>query len=1178
MNARPIVVPDDTKRRQRLASDPEASVWVGANAGSGKTWVLSRRVMRLLLAGTPPSRILCLTFTKAAAATMSNRVFQELAKWAVADDASLAAALADVTGGPVGAAEQARARRLFAAAIETPGGLKIQTIHGFCERILQQFPLEADLAGNFEILDEASERELVAAARSDVLIAAASETEDGRLARAFATVMSAGGEFGFLAALDELVRQRDAFRETYRTVEIGDFGRIETTLAAALDLPPGDTPAKAEAEILVSPAFPGSYLSTLVDALRATGKVSDLEIAERFETALSASDPAARTAAWTSAFFTRGGEPRSEAKFGTKAVRDGLPDLGDRFRHECERLAAIRDRLAAHRTLTASLALIVLGDAVVASYERAKRARGALDFDDLIGRTADLLSRSDAAQWVQYKLDQGIDHILVDEAQDTSPRQWHVVRQLAQEFFVGATARSGRTVFAVGDEKQSIYSFQGAAPREFAANREHFGAAAVAAGETFRAVPLDLSFRSTPDVLAAVDRVFADPMLRAGMTGDGGWQDHTAVRDRDPGLVEIWPPVLPVPVAEPEDWTAPVDSLTGEAPVLVLARRIADEIGRLTAPGYRLPGTGRRVRPKDVLILVRKRGPFVEAMNRILKERGIPVAGADRLVLTDHIAVMDLIALGRFVLLPQDDLSLAELLKSPLFGWTDDHLFEIAGRRESRRTTLWRALAERAPLDPVAGAAYERLRAWRARADLVPPYEFFAHILSAEGGRRAFAERLGPEAEDVLDEFLARALAYDDLEAPSLAGFLHALEAAPPEIKREMDEARDEVRVMTVHGAKGLEAAVVFLVDGGGKPAAAGHAPKLARVAAPGPDGAAPLLVWCPDKQARCGAVARALDRWKREAEEEYRRLLYVGMTRAADILYVVAHAGPSGLDDACWYRSIERALAGPEASPVHGPEGTVIATRWRASDHPPVPPADETGPGPASAGDDVLPDWVGRPAPPSEAAMALRPSKALAEAETRDGPPSFPARSAFEAALTPESSELRRGRIVHKLLEILPGLVAEERRPAAERFVGAVLSDDEAEIRRALVDEVFGVLDHPDFASAFAPGSRAEVAIAGELTGSEGRRYAVSGQIDRLAVGPDEVLVVDYKTNRDPPLAADAIPRDYVAQMAVYRQVLARLFPGRRIRAVILWTARPALAEVPAEAMDAVLATLSVS
>ncbi|NLH80672.1 MAG: UvrD-helicase domain-containing protein, partial [Phyllobacteriaceae bacterium] len=667
-------------------TDPAASAFVSANAGSGKTYVLTRRVIRLLLAGADPGRILCLTFTKAAAANMSNKVFETLGAWAIADDATLRGAIAEsegVAAETIPARRLARARRLFAEAIETPGGLKIQTIHAFCESVLKQFPLEADLGGGFEILEDRAQRDLVARARESVLVEASAAGPTDPLGRALAEVLAAGGEAGFAKALGTLVAAREEWRAWLR--EAGDVAAAIADLADLLGVDLRLDDAALVAEMLVSPEFPPAFLAELAAAWGASSS-NDQKQAERAAVARDLSlSPEDRLAGWRDLFFTATGPRKS---FATKKVADAFPDLAERAARETSRLDRLADARAGLATLAATAALLRLGDRVIGRYEAAKRTRSAVDFDDLVGRTADLLSIRSAAAWVQFKLDEGIDHILVDEAQDTNPRQWRIVRGLAEEFFAGEGARrTDRTIFAVGDEKQSIYSFQGAAPEIFASSRGDFAMAAKGAAKPFETIGLKMSFRSVPAVLTAVDAVFDDAEVKRRILSDpADYIAHTALRERAPGRVEVWPMELPETLEEPEDWTAPLDRATTAQPHMRLARRIADEIAHLTAPDFRLPGTGAPVARRDVLILVRKRGPFVDAMNRVLGERGIPVAGQDRLRLTDHVAVLDLLALARALAMPEDDLSLACALKSPLLGLDDDDLTTIAAGRGARES------------------------------------------------------------------------------------------------------------------------------------------------------------------------------------------------------------------------------------------------------------------------------------------------------------------------------------------------------------------------------------------------------------------------------------------------------------------------------------------------------------
>ena len=1170
MTTHRFTVPDETTARQRRASDPATSAWVSANAGSGKTFVLSRRVIRILLSGTPASRLLCLTFTKAAAATMSNRIFQVLGSWTQMDDDTLAAEIADLEGakGRIAPERLMRARRLFAEAIEAPGGLKIQTIHAFCESILQQFPLEADLGGNFEVLDDRTGRDLIEAARDRVLIEASGRDADPELKAALDTVLATVGEFGLDGALRSVVAARGRIRRWMREAE--DLPGMIADVARTLGVRDGDTDAALVAEMLSSPNFPDGHLSALA-ATMATGKATDLKQAEQLALARdTAYPPEARLDAWWSVFFTKGGTPKAATTLATKAVKDAHPDFLDRAALEVARLEGLADRRAALETLVTTAALLRLGDRMIGRYEAAKKARGALDFDDLVGRTVDLLSRSDAAAWVQYKLDKGIDHVLVDEAQDTSPDQWEIVRGLTSEFFVGETARTARrTLFAVGDEKQSIYSFQGAAPDAFSGSRRDFAKAAEAGERPFDDVSLYLSFRSTTAVLSAVDEVFKDATLCGRLLSDPrDYVPHTAARETAPGLVEIWQMIRAEKVDPPTDWTAPIDRATAAAPWMRLAQAIADEIERLRSPEVRLEGTGLPVSAKDIIVLVRKRGAFVEAMNRVLKERGVPVAGQDRLTLSDHIAVADLLSLARALVLPEDDLSLAEALKSPLLEATDDDLVRIAATR-AESESLDAALTRHAATDPRLAAMAERLAHWRDLAARVPAFELFTEILSADGARKRFVARLGSEADDVLDEFLALALVADRGAAPSLARFVEGLTTDAPEIKRELDETRDEVRVMTVHGAKGLEAPIVFLVDPGSPPASARHDPKLVALDVPGkPPGAAQALVWSRGS-ADPQAIAERRLAHREAAGDEYLRLLYVAMTRAADRLYVCGHTGTRGPDAGCWHALVEKALRPTSEIETLDDGGEIL--RWRRGPSGPLTAEEKAKAAPPER--HALPPWIDRAPPQAPEPRRLVPSDA---GETAPPSPVGPTR-AIGVGETSGDLELLRGTLTHRLLERLPDLPPETRPRAAERFAATRGGRLPPEIREAMVEEALAVLADPAFAAVFGPGSRAEVPIVGRLTTTRGEEIEVSGRIDRLAVADDTVWIVDHKTDRlrsaDP-----TVSEAYVAQTALYRVLISRLYPGRDVRCALLWTALPRLEEIAPARLDAALRRLSIS
>ncbi|WP_417693970.1 double-strand break repair helicase AddA [Roseibium sp.] len=1155
-------IPQLTRERQEKASQPEASAWVSANAGSGKTFVLSRRVVRLLLAGTDPSRLLCLTFTKAAAAEMATRVFRILGDWVTLEDDRLADELEEIEGQRPNAARLAMARRLFARALETPGGLKIQTIHGFCEALLHQFPLEANVAGHFTVLDERIASELMGEARDSVLRKAEADPSS-TYGRALNTVIALMSDGGLDKGLNELISSRDALR---RWLE--DAGGLETALAAlarSLGIDSSVTLEDLEARILLECPIDRNAALAYREALSEGGK-TDVQRGDDLVAAFTPPDPAAFKARWLPIFFTAAMAPRK--KLATGKIADKYAAMVEALLDEQTRLETLLKDRAGIVTFQGTAALLTLAHGVTERYEAAKARQGFLDFEDLVVRTATMLSRSDAAQWVQYKLDQGLDHILVDEAQDTSPRQWQVVQSLAEEFFSGSGASDKlRTIFAVGDEKQSIYSFQGAVPAYFDEMRRSFAQRSSQADRLFHSVDLQLSFRSTGDVLGAVDKVFATQTAHKGLSQELKAPVHEALR-KDPGIVDLWPLEQPAVVEEPQDWREPLDRIGGDSPMIRVARRIARTIRDWMDQGEADPG--------DVMVLLRKRGPFVDALNRELKLLNVPAAGSDRLVLTDHIAVKDLAALGRFLLLPEDDLSLAAVLKSPLLGLDDEALFGLVERQDyskPRSGTLWQCLQRKAGQDPKLKQVQEQLEVWRSRADFMPPFEFYARLLSGDGGRMAFRQRLGVEVDDVLDEFLALTMNFEQVGTPGLEGFLAWMSAAPTQIKRELSTTNGLVRIMTVHGSKGLEAKIVILVDTCSAPVHSQHDPAFLPVERGSL--APPALLWLPTKADRLELHQAGLEGLQDAQREEYRRLLYVALTRAEDRLVVCGWEPARGPAEDCWYSLVANALK-PEATEQQDATGEVMAWRWQqakaAAAAPATPARAFSGEAAGRAAPSPMPPWLTTPVQAYQRPTRLQPSKAFEAMEDKQGVELVPAINRLSARRQPGNWPLERGRLLHKLLEILPDLPEGDRRAAAERFVGRCLDPAFKMHEAALLGDVQAILTSPDLAPVFHSDSRAEVSLVGTVTAADGKTVAVSGQIDRLLVRDDEVLIVDYKTNQVPPETADLVPLEYRAQLAVYRRLLQDIYPDRPVRAALLWTATPSLMMVEEALLDETL------
>jgi ATP-dependent helicase/nuclease subunit A len=1149
----PRPIPEAVRAAQKRASDPDASAFVSANAGSGKTHVLVQRVIRLLLAGVPPEKILCITFTKAAAANMAERVFSTLGHWITLDDVALDAAIREVGIPHPNARLRKEARKLFASALETPGGLKVQTIHALCTRLLQQFPFEANVPARFAVLDDRDQAEMMERANLKVFLEASRDPQSAT-GRALLTAMASAADVTFKDVVREACLSRDHFMRW--TDAAGNAELAAAQAATALGVSADDKIEDVEREILDGPFLPRRRWQDIADVLD-TGAKTDQKQADQLREASKFSG-SAEVDEYLNVFLTDDRAPRASVI--TKGFAKDNPSIAHLFGAECQRLTALIEKRRALAIRDRTWALLHIATAAAANYRREKNERGLLDYEDLIDKTLAMLDRVSSG-WVHYKLDRGVDHVLIDEAQDTSPKQWDIVAHLIEEFTSGAGARDGltRTIFAVGDEKQSIFSFQGAAPREFDERRRTLRKKFEDAGLKFDPVSFTYSFRSGPAILQSVDHVFRDPQIYGSIHAENAYPVHESLSDAGPSLIEFWDLAEPDKRNDIEGWRAPFDGVSVTSPEVKLSRRIQAEIKRLIESGTLTGHEGgrRRLRYGDVLILVRRRGNTFDAVIQALKHANIPVAGADRLKLTEHIAIIDLMNLADALLLPLDDLALAVALKSPLFGLNDDDLFELAHERKgSLRHALSRHAADGARFKDVDS----RLRQCERRFTEDTPFGFYAWLLGGDGGRKRFLRRLGHEANDALDEFLELALSYERKAPASLQGFVAWLRAADTEVKRDMEISRDEVRVMTVHGAKGLEASVVFLVDTTTSPS---DTQRLRLIHLPDSKGGK-VVVWAGRKADDPAPVAQARAAMLGETEDEYRRLLYVAMTRAADRL-IVGGCMPGNMNTVrrnSWYDLVDKGLtqSGLKEQVVETPDGPVKRFS-RATDAPPAAGQPEV---PARTAPDGLPDWLVAPLPArAPADNLLRPSDASGAVRgARSG----------ESVLE-RSRAMQRGTLVHRLLQSLPDVAAPRRRDAALVFLARNALGWSAPEREELATQVLGLIEDPRFAAVFAGGSRAEVSIVGrlELPG----RPLVSGQIDRLVVREDEVLIVDFKTNHSPPTDPAKAPPVYVRQLALYRAVLRKLYAQRRVRAALLWTETPEFMEISAPALDAALASL---
>jgi ATP-dependent helicase/nuclease subunit A len=1130
----------DPNVQQGKASRPDHSVWVTASAGTGKTKVLTDRILRLLLPdadgrpGTKPSKILCLTYTKAGAGEMAIRLSNTLTKWAIAPEEDLRAELKKLQNREPGQPDLDKARQLFAEVADTPGGIKILTIHSFCQSVLGRFPLEAGIPPYFRPLQETDAAALLQQAR-DTILKKAEENKNSPLASALDRLARAVDEKSFFELIRSIAKERGQLE---RVMQSGADG-VYKKLCGRLSVPPGREPEDMLKDACHSAAFDEPGLRAACRALAAsTGKSEPAWSATMQQWLDKKETRTAEFESWEKIFLTGKGTARIK-DFPTKGVAQKFPDCIPVLRQESERLAHLADRMNAAASALLTRDLLILGNEIVALYQSLKLGQAALDFDDLIFMTCALLEGR--AEWVLYKLDDGIDHILVDEAQDTNPEQWKIVKALAKEFTAGAGAsETERTIFVVGDEKQSIYSFQRAAPREFHHMRGWLSEKINDAEKKWDDVPMSISFRSTKSVLQAVDATFATPAMQDGVSES--IIEHISHRRGQAGLVELWPLFETPETEDIAPWEPPVEITGFETGAAKLAAHIAKTIrGWMDDSNATLPARNRRIRAGDVMILFRTRNTLFRQVAKALKDEKIPISGADRMILNDQISVQDLFVCAEFALQPMDDLNLACLLKSPLIGISEEELFELAHPRTDK---LWPALQS---------SKHKNIVAYLntiLKNTALGPFDFLTAILQnpcpadERSGLRAMQKRLGRDIMEPLDELLNAALDFESDNPPSLQLFLHRQSRGATEVKREMDESGDFVRLMTIHGAKGLQAPIIILPDTT-RAVRGGNSKAERRLLWPDKTGFETPL-WSPRAPEGYEEYDAALDAIEAEQDKEYRRLLYVAMTRAEDRLYLAGCSGTRQPLPDSWFFAMRAGLESLSDTELLA-DGTLHLENKQLAGKEPDRKDEKTE---KTGNTEAPPSWLFTQAEPERPATPpLRPSKSEEPEQTINSP------------LQPDNiHRFRRGTLTHKLLQFLPAHSKEKRANAAREFLNRYAQDLPEKIRSDIAKETLQILGHPDFAAVFDPGSLAEVPVTGLLDDNR----VVSGQIDRLLITDNEILIVDYKTNRPPPTRAEDVPVLYRNQMNAYAAILAKIYPGRTISCALLWTDGPTLMKLP--------------
>jgi ATP-dependent helicase/nuclease subunit A len=1061
---------------QRTASDPKVSAWVSASAGTGKTKILSDRVLRLLLADNDPEKILCMTYTNSASAEMSDRLFKTLSNWVAASDEDLTKALIDLNGEIPDDKTRIRARQLFALVLEAKGGMKIMTFHSFCQSLLKRFPIEAGVSPYFDVADDACSAELLNKAARQAF-------NNPVLKEAFRTLADYLDDQSLKKLLDNMVKDAFLLRESFESFP--DKKQFEAQLRSRLNIDAAFPPVCLIKRVLPEELYPEN-----------TG-TKDKTTSNETEAAL-----------FEKAFNL------FKFQYINKTNEQVPAKCSAEKRPFTEQVYETNNKLKAWKIYDLTLAVVKVAKDILESYKHFKEQKGVLDYDDLIFNTRTLLEKSDMASWVLYKLDGGIDHILVDEAQDTGPSQWAVLRPITEEFFSGkGRSEKNRTLFVVGDRKQSIYSFQNADPDEFEKMRHFFREKIQSAlgKDSFREVPLNISFRSTQSVLDLVNMVLKNDLSKKGILLENEEALHIPFRSKAAGRVEIYPLISDEKTQEEEEpWALPIKKQKETTLALKqTAQNIADKIEQLIKGKEILPSRGTPIEPKDIMILVRKRsGDFINTLVRLLKEKNIPVAGIDRLALKEHTAVIDLLSLGNFLLLPDDDLTLACLLKSPLFNVTEEELFDLCVNRGNN--SLYQQIKIQNE------KLYKDLKEITDMTDTVTPFALFSYVLGKKGGKASFLKRLGQDAEEALDEFLNLALDYEQKNTPSLQAFIQWIQSGDIIIKRDLEQGDlNAVRIMTVHGSKGLQGNIVFLPDTRGRLTTEQYLFWLNKIP-----------VYVPNKNIMPPEIQQQKEKIQQSAQEEYRRLLYVALTRASDRLYIYGYDKKHKAADYNWYDMIVSSVSGyDETKPYilfnEQKEAPSSKEELQKQQQSPI----------------SKPDWLFNP--PQKAQdpfQLLYPSRKAQEEQTSPSP-----------VEENRATALLRGTYMHLLLQKLPQISSDKWEQAAQNLRPEELPEEQAATG---AKKVFKLLKEDRFKDIFGPDSLAEAPLIGKIDDK-----LFSGRVDRLAVKEKEVLVIDYKTNQHPPKDKNNIPPLYKEQVIAYKEILKNIFPDKIIRPFLLWT-----------------------
>ncbi len=1033
----------NTIKLQQQASNPKNSAWVFASAGSGKTKILTDRVLRLLLNGVLPHKILCLTFTKVAATEMQNRINKELASWVLLDDDELRNKLSNLSGKSPSEKNLTEARSLFLKILDSESKIKIQTIHSFCQSIIKIFPFEAKITPNFEILESNNEKILLKEAQKDVIRKARNNEFYENLIEEISIKIN---DESFLEIISDLLSKKEEIlflKESFFGIE-----NLIDEIFKNFAIPQNEDEDKIFEQFIEK--INKKEVLNLATSLENSSSSKNIDISQKIQKFFS-NQKTDNFHNYKLAFFTKEDSPRKI--YGSEAKDERLLKIID---EQKALIINFNEKLNSLRICNDTAIILRFIDQILESYSNKKKQDSFLDYNDLIVETNKLLMNPDFSNWVKMKMDGSFDHILVDESQDTNHQQWNIIKALSEDFFSGIGAGDdNRSIFIVGDEKQSIYSFQGA---EANISKEIYSYFYEASNEKLQKIELNNSFRSGSEVLNLVDKVFSDQKRKDAISKTSEFKNHNPIRNTK-GKVEVWPQIVPEKKEKKEqsyEWKFDfLESNEEQKEQEILAEAIAKKIANGVNKKIKLENRQESLKFGDFMILLRNRtNGFDKSLAKYFNKYNIAFSSQSRVKFGENLLILDLLSSAKFALLTEDDLNLACLLKSPIFNLTEADLLNICLFKNDNKTSIYQSLDK---LDKYKNVK-EKLDKIITKSKTLDCFEFFYSLLNKENHQKDFLAYFGNENLEIIEKFLSFVRDFSKNNSPSLQKLIEFIDNLNPELSLSSED-RNKVKITTIHSAKGLQAPIVIMPDCSYNfNQLLGAKEKISWV----DFGNFNLPIWCNKKSQENSIIKSHKEKRIKEAKDEYLRLLYVALTRAEDELYIAGFGNSK--DPECWYEVVKNSA--PELSqPL--PEADIVINELKEESF-----------------------------------------KEIKLEQLKTAPKEF-----FEEDDVEDQINISKikGKLIHKILEIF-GKSGSQNKEWLFKIAKNLIHEKEIldeSLKSDLLKSIKNFLDSKVFDEIFSNNIKCEIDIA-----SNNKLY----RIDALIEKDEEVLIIDYKSDEEKP------------------------------------------------------------